>query len=76
MGLLPYGARWRETRRTFRRFFTQVATKRYATIQTREVRALLKRAVRFTNGIDEASLQLCVYVITVLFERIYSHGIA
>ena len=74
MGLLPYGTRWRETRRTFRRFFNQFASKRYAATQTREVRALLKRAVTFTHGIDQASLQLYVDAHTMQFRSVDSHN--
>ena len=54
---MQYGTRWRDIRRTFWRFFTQAAVAQYHTIETREVRAFLKRAVNFTHGIDAESVR-------------------
>ena len=56
VGLMPYGVRWRETRRTFHQFFNQLAVQRYLPVQEREIKAFLKRATTFTTGIDMLSV--------------------
>ena len=53
---MPYGLRWRETRRTFHQFFNQSAVQSYRRIEEREIRAFLKRAVDFTDSVDMLSL--------------------
>ena len=70
---MQYGTRWRETRRTFRRFFNQYAVSQYTDIQTREVHAFLKRAVGFTRGIDEVSVRQYANVHATPWDRLTRH---
>ena len=58
IGVMPYGTRWRETRRTFHRFFHRMAVQKYRHVEEREVRAFLRRAVSFTKGIDMLSVSM------------------
>ena len=58
LAIMPYGSRWRETRRTFHQFFNQMAVQNYRHVEEREIRAFLKRAASFTNGIDMLSVSM------------------
>ena len=58
VGLMPYGVRWRETRRTFHQFFNQLAVQNYRRVEDREIKAFLKRAVSFVDGVDMLSVSM------------------
>lgn len=42
---MPYGQRWRETRRCFHQYFNQNMVQNYHAIQCREVHAFLRRSL-------------------------------
>ncbi|KAJ3552999.1 hypothetical protein NM688_g3851 [Phlebia brevispora] len=56
LSLLPYGTRWRETRRAFHQYFNNDAVKEYRSTITREIRAFLARESQHTGRIDLKSI--------------------
>lgn len=58
VSLMPYGTRWRETRRTFHQHFNQEAVKRnHHEVITREIRLFLQRA---SQSNDKERLDLAI----------------
>ncbi len=56
MGLLPYGQRWRNTRRCFHQHFNQGVVGKYNPIQIREVQAFLRRALALPGDVEVKSI--------------------
>ena len=57
LGFMPYGSRWRETRRVFHQHFSQAAVKKdHYGIVAREIRAFLQRVAQAIRDDPDACL--------------------
>ncbi|KAJ3546253.1 hypothetical protein NM688_g5534 [Phlebia brevispora] len=55
--VIPYGPQWRARRRLFHQFFNQNAAKQYVDVQTREVRAFLRRTAESYTDTGEFDIK-------------------
>ncbi|PSR73379.1 hypothetical protein PHLCEN_2v10671 [Hermanssonia centrifuga] len=63
MGVMPYGQRWRDTRRCFHQHFHQGVVGKYNPIQIREVQAFLRRALISPGDVEVKSISQTIAAI-------------